>query len=163
MTALNSRQPSSVVGIAFVKTVTLTLDTSIYASGDVLADLTQVTDMVRADGAAILIQSVTVLDKDAQGIEMDLVISPYAKSLGTLNAGVSISDADAEGLQRIANIASTDYASLGSGSKIATKSGIGLMVQAAAGSSKLYIGAITRGTPTHTAAGIVLQIGYAAA
>jgi len=162
MTALSSRQPSSVVGIAAVKTLTFTLDTSAYASGDVLADMTEVAGIARADGAAILIQSVSVLDKDNQGVEMDLMISPNSNSLGSLNGAVSISDANAEGLQRICNIASTDYVAL-IGSKLATKTGIGLMVQAAAGSSKLYVGAITRGTPTHTAAGIVVQIGYAAA
>ncbi len=90
---------------------------------------------------------------------MDIFVGADAVSLGTENDAVSISDSDAVSLQRVCNVASGDYADVG-GAKIATKAGLGLVVQAAAGNASLYIGAVTRGTPTHTAAGIVLKIGF---
>jgi hypothetical protein len=158
MVALSSREPAPTVGMSNVLNVTLSLDTSAYVSGDVLADLQAVADFMRADGGRATIQSLTVLDKDDQGLEMDILISPTSTSLGTENSAPNISDTNAENLQRICNVASGDYIDLG-GSKMATKTGIGLVVEAAAGSTTMYIGAITRGAPTHTASGIILTLG----
>lgn len=158
MTAQSSRLPNPVVGMSDVISITLSLDTSAYTSGDVLADLQEVANFMRADGGRAVIQSVTVLDKDDQGVEMDLFISPSAVSLGTENATPDITDANAEGLQHLCNVAVDDYQDLG-GSKLATIKAIGLVVEAAAGSKSMYVGAITRGTPTHTASGLVLQLG----
>lgn len=158
MTALSSRLPNPVVGMSDVISVTLTLDTDPYADGDVLADLQEVTNFMRADGGRAVIQSLTVLDKDDQGAEMDIFISPNAVSLGTENSAPSITDANAEGLQHVCAVATEDYQDLG-GCKVATIRPIGLVVESAGGSKSMYIGAITRGTPTHTASGLVLQIG----
>jgi hypothetical protein len=90
---------------------------------------------------------------------MDIFISPSAVSLGTENSAPNISDTDAQGLQRICNIASGDYIDLG-GCRIATVTGLGLVVEAAEGTTTMYIGAITRGgTPTYAASDLTLQIG----
>lgn len=138
--------------------VALSLDTSAYADGDVLADLQEVANFVRANGGRAIIQSITVLDKDDQGIAMDLFVSPLAVTLGTENSGPSISDANAEGLQHICRVEAGDYLDLG-GCRIATKRGLGVTVEAGAATRSMYVGAITRGAPTHSAAGIVLLIG----
>lgn len=158
MTAQSARLPNPVVGMSDVISVTLSLDTNAYASGDVLANLQEVANFMRADGGRAVIQSVTVLDKDDQGAEMDIFISPNAVSLGDENATPDISDADAEGLQHLCNVSGDDYQDLG-GCQVATVKAIGLVVEAAAGSKSMYIGAITRGTPTHSASGVVLQLG----
>lgn len=139
--------------------VTLSLDTSIYADGDVLADFQALSGAVRLAGGKALIQSVSVLDKDDQGVAFDILLSQTAISLGTENAAPSISDANAATVQRVCRIEAADYIDLG-GCRIATKAGIGLMVEAAAGSTGLFIGAITRGgTPTYTASGLVVRLG----
>lgn len=139
--------------------VTLSLDTSIYADGDVLADFQALAGAVRLVGGKALIQSVSVLDKDDQGVAFDILLSQTAISLGTENAAPSISDANAATVQRVCRIETTDYIDLG-GCRIATKANIGLVVEAAIASTSLYVGAITRGgTPTYSAAGLVLRFG----
>jgi hypothetical protein len=149
----------AIVGLSAVKTVALTVDTAIYADGDVLADLQAVAGFMRADGGRAVIQSVTLLDKSDQAVAMDLFISPSAVSLGTENAAPSISDANAAGLQRICNIGTSDYIDMG-GCRIATITGLGLVVEAAAGETTMYIGAVTRGgTPTYGASDLTLLIG----
>jgi hypothetical protein len=159
MVAMSSKLPDTVVGVSTVKTVTLSVDTSAYADGDVLADLQAVTNFMRADGGRAVIQSVTLIDKSDQAVAMDIFISPSAVSLGTENSAPNISDTDAQGLQRICNIASGDYIDLG-GCRMATVTGLGLVVEAAEGTTTMYIGAITRGgTPTYAASDLTLQIG----
>jgi hypothetical protein len=139
--------------------VTLTLDTNAYADGDVLADFQEVANFVRVNGGRALIQSITVLDKDDQGVAFDILTTASNKSLGAENGAPSISDADAEGVQRVTRIEASDYVDLG-GCRIATKTNIGIMVEAGAASRSIYIGAITRGgTPTYSAAGLMLRIG----
>lgn len=139
--------------------VTLSLDTAIYADGDVLADFQAVTGFVRLVGGKALIQSITVLDKDDQGVAFDILTSQTGATLGAENAAPAITDANAATVQRLCRIETTDYIDLG-GCRIATKTGIGLMVEAASDSTGIYIGAITRGgTPTYTAAGLVLRLG----
>jgi hypothetical protein len=151
-----------------VVAVTLSVDTSAYADGDVLADFQEVTNFVRTNGGRALIQSLTVLDKDDQGVAMDIFTTPSAISLGTENSAPSITDTNAEGVQCVRppgntySIEASDYKDLG-GCKLATVSNIGLLVEAlgTTGHEKsIYIGAITRGgTPTYSASGLILRFG----
>lgn len=159
MTALSSRLPSTTVMASDLIPVTLSLDTSAYADGDVLADMQAVADCVRVEGGRAIIQSITVLDKSDQGTALDIFISPSSASLGTENSAPNISAANTEGMQYVCRIATSDYIDLGN-ARIATVKNIGLMVEAAAGTTTLYIGAITRGgTPTYSAAGIIIYLG----
>lgn len=141
-----------------VISVDLTLDTNAYADGDVLADFQELTNFVRTVGGRGIIQSITVLDKDDQGLAFDILSSPSAVSLGAENAAPSISDTDAAGVQRVVRVETTDYIDLG-GCKIATKTNIGLEIEAAADSRSVYIGAIIRGAGTYSATGIRLRFG----
>lgn len=139
--------------------VTLTLDTSAYATGDVLADTQVVSNAMRvADGLGTL-QSIVVLDEDDQGIAFDVVFLSANVSLGTENAAVSITDANARNWLGLVSIAGGDYVDLG-GSRVAVKMNLGLVVKPATGTRDLYVGAIGRGTATYTAAGIKLRLGF---
>ena len=138
--------------------VTLSLDTSAYTSGDVLADTQVMTGALRfVDGCGI-IQSVSVIDEDDQGIALDLHFFSANRSLGTENSAPNISDANARDALGHVAIASGDYKDLG-GVRVATVKNIGLAVKAASGTKDLYVGAVTGGTPTHTASGLRLRIG----
>lgn len=138
--------------------VTLSLDTSAYTSGDVLAETQVVTDALRwADGCG-LIQSVVVVDEDDQGVALDLHFFSANRSLGTENAAPNISDANARDHLGVVAVAAGDYKDLG-GVRVATVKGIGLAVKAASGTKDIYVGAVTGGTPTHTASGLRLRIG----
>ena len=135
--------------------VTFSLDTSAYADGDVLADMQEVTSAVLLSAGQCRIESVIVLDKDDQGEALDIVFMNASGSLGTENAAVSISDADADQIVGIVEVAAADYVDLVN-SQLATKE-TNIIAEAAA--TSLYVGAISRGTGTYTASGITLKIG----
>ena len=139
--------------------VTLVLSTVQYAANDVLAIPQVLTACLLENGGKAILDSVVLLDKDDQGVAMDLVFSKVITTLGTINGAVSIADADAAHILGTLNIATGDYVDL-IGSQIATKLNVGMMLEGADGVDDIYIGAITRGgTPTHTAAGITVKLG----
>jgi hypothetical protein len=137
--------------------LTLSLDTSAYADGDVLAEAQELTNAVRESGGSGVLQSIVVVDQNDQGEALDVVIADSSITLGTENGAVSISDADAAKILGIVEVVASDYVDLVN-SQLATKNGLGISVEAS-GSSSLYVGAISRGTGTYTASGIVLRIG----
>jgi hypothetical protein len=140
--------------------VVLTLDTNVYASGDVLAATQAVASAVPSNGGHALLHSLVVNDKDDQGQAMDLVFLRTDVSIGTENAAVSIADADAGEILGIVSIASSDFLDLG-GCRVATVPSIGLVLEADAASSSIFIAAISRGTGTYSASGVTVKIGLA--
>lgn len=140
--------------------VTLSLDTGGYAADDVLADTQTVASVFRENGGRVELQSVHVLDEDDNGVAFDLIFLSVNTSIGTENSGPSISDSGARDIIGRVTIATTDYVDIG-GCRIAEKANIGLMMQATSASTTLYLGAITRGgSPTYTASGIKLKLGF---
>ena len=146
----------SVVTSSTVIDLTLSLDTSQYADGDVLAAAQELASAVRASGGTGVIQSIQVIDQDDQGQALDVVISDSTITLGTENDPVSISDADAAKILGIVEVAATDYIDLVA-SQYVNKSNLGIVIMPDA--TSLFISAISRGTGTYTASGIVLRIG----
>lgn len=137
--------------------VTLSLDTSAYADGDLLADTQVVSSAFRvADGTGV-ITSIQVLDEDDQGQTFDIVFLSANNSMGTENSAPTVSDANARDILGRVRIDSSDYIDLG-GCRIATKTGVGLGVKAASGTSDMYVAAIIRGAATYTASGIRLRL-----
>jgi len=134
--------------------VTFSLDTSAYASGDVLADTQEIAGAMRSANGKGLLQSIVLLDEDDQtAAGIDVVFLKSNTSLGTENAAPSISDANAREVLGIVSVASGDWIDLG-GAKLATVRNIALPVQAATDTTSVYVALITRGTPTQTASGI---------
>lgn len=138
--------------------VTPVCDTLIYAANDVLFDATEVAGAVRVSGGVAVLDSVVVLDEDDQAAAaMDLVILRSNVSLGTANAAVSITDANAREILGVVPIAATDFKDL-IASRLATVKNIGLVIKPTTGTS-IWIAATTAGTPTQTASGIKVSLG----
>lgn len=150
------------IGAAEVVEVTLTLDTAIYTSGDVLCDTAEVARAAPMNGGRVRLVSLALIDEDDQGIALNLVFFSTAVSLGAKNAAPNISDADVRNALAHLAVAAGDYIDLGT-SRVATKSGLDIVLEAAAGSRSVYVSAITGGTPTHTANGLKLRLGLVAA
>lgn len=138
--------------------VTLTLDTSAYGAGDVLADTQAVTNAVRVNGGRAILQSLVVIDEDDQGAAMDVYLLDANNSLGTENAAPSVSDANARAILGVVSIAAADYKDLG-GVKVANIKAIGLALESTGATRDLYLAVVTQGTPTHTASGVLLRLG----
>jgi hypothetical protein len=134
-------------------------DTSIYASGDV-AFVPIIVPSYRssdASGPARKLVSVTILDEAAQGVALDLVFSAGTITLGTINAAVSVSDADARKILGIVSVVAADYSALVN-SSLATKRAIELIIQPDA---VLYLSGIVRsGTPTYAAGSLKIKLGF---
>jgi len=141
-----------------VVTVTCSLPTGALTANDVMFDTQEIAGAARTSGGQVILESVTVLDKDDQGAEFDLLFLDANTSIGTEDSAVSISDSDAEDIVGIVNVAEADYADL-INSQVATVKGIGLEMQAS-GSTSLYVAGVTRGTPTYTASGVIIKFAF---
>jgi hypothetical protein len=140
--------------------LTLSTDTNIYASGDVLADSQVLASVARVNDGTARLESLMVCDADDQGSAMDIVFLKSNVSLGTENSAPSISDANAKEILGVISIAASDWIDLG-GCRIANASFAPFMLKAASGTTGCYVAAISRGTPTYTATGLSLKIGIA--
>lgn len=133
--------------------VTLSLDTGIYAAGDVLAETQAVAAAVRLNGGGGILQSLVVIDQDDQGAALDIYILGTNVSMGAENGQPAITDANALQILARVPVAALDYVDLG-GAKVANIKNIGAVVKAAPDSTSLYVAAVNgAGTPTYTAAG----------
>lgn len=142
-----------------VVTVTPTLDTSQYASGDLLFDSTEVAAAVRANGYTAVLDSVTIIDKDDQGIAFTLLVANAATDFGTLNSAPDADDTEAATVIGWVPVGTADYIDLG-GAKVACIRNIGLLLKAGAATTSLYVAGMNgTGTPTFTASGLVIQLG----
>jgi hypothetical protein len=159
--AAGENHVGEVGGKTIVKDVTLTLDTLAYASGDVLADFQEVTGCLRVNDGTAVLQSIVLLDKDDQGGALDLVFANAAGTLGTENAAVSISDADAANILGVVPITASDYVDLVN-SKIVILKNVGLGIVSKSAADSIYVGAISRDSKTYTASGITLRLTFLA-
>lgn len=141
--------------------VTLTTDTSAYASADLIADTQEVAGAVATAGGYAKLESVAVLDEDDQGVAFDIFFMQNSTSFGTENSAPNISDANARSnvLAKVA-IATADYFDFG-GAKLASVANIGRIVKAASGSTSIYVAVVNgAGTPTYSATGLKLRLGF---
>jgi hypothetical protein len=153
ITALLNGSGAKIGGNTKTVDVTFVLDTSIYASGDVLSDRVAIAACMRVNDGTGVLSGFTLHDEDDQGIELDVVFLSADVAVGTINNGPSITDANARNILGIVNVAADDWIDLG-GVRIATKLNVNLPVKPATGTDDIYVALITRGTPTHTASGL---------
>lgn len=142
-------------------TVTLTLDTSPYASGDLLADTQAIAAALRLTNGQAILHSVHAIDEDDQGVAFDIYILDSNVSMGTENSAPSITDANGRTIlgPPIA-IAAADWKDLG-GCRIAGRDGINKVCQGADSTTSLYVAVVNgTGTPTFTASGMRLRFGF---
>lgn len=137
--------------------VTLALDTSPYADGRVLFIGQEITSFFPAAGGKRLVQNLTVIDEDDQGVGFDLLLFNADPTIGTINGAPSISDTNVRKFLGKISVTAADYIDLG-GCRVADITPIGKEIKGA--TTSLWIAGITRsGTPTYTASGIKLKIG----
>lgn len=142
------------------KDLTFSLDTSAYASGDLIADSQELTSVARAVGGTVRLESIEVLDEDDQGVVLYIGFADTSTSWGTENAAPSISDANAANMLGFVPVAATDYVDIG-GAKVLTLRNIGLVMKCASASTSLWVGIVNgTGTPTFTAGGLKAKFSF---
>lgn len=164
-TTLSSAPTPSETVIGSVETyvslvdVTFTLDTSAYASGDVLADTQPITNFFRTADDLMYLDSITLLDKDDQGVAMSIVILSANVSFGTENSAPSITDTNAENILAIIDVPASGWYDVG-GAKVQRVNFAPVVVKPASGTRNLYVALWNgTGTPTFTASGIIGKFG----
>ena len=141
---------------ATVVDLVLTLDTSVYASGDVLADTQELTNAFDWKGGSGVIHSILVQDDDDQAGALDIIILDTNTSIGTENSAVTMADND--DILGSVEVAATDYVDMAN-NQHACMTNLGIVVEAVDGVTSLYVAAVSRGTGTYTASGITLRFG----
>lgn len=139
--------------------ITPVMDTSIYASGDVLADTFAVTNIGRTKNFGGTIETLVLIDEDDQGAAMTVLFFGANVSLGTVNGAPSISDANARNFIGKVTVATTDWLDLG-GVRVAYFNLLGMIYRPATDTQNIYAAILNgTGTPTYTASGLKLRIG----
>jgi hypothetical protein len=148
-------------GKTVVKTITMTADTGIMASADIIADTQQMDAALRkADGTGV-IQAITVFDPDDNtAFAFDVYIHNTTTSMGTENAGITISDANAAaGIIGVVSFTAADAKDLING-RVYYKANLGIPVQAVSGTDDLYFSIVNgSGTPTFAGGSIPMRVG----
>jgi hypothetical protein len=137
------------------------LETSILADNDVLFIPIQVPGCFKAGESAKLI-SVQVIDTDDQGQDFDLYFFNASATLGTLNAAVSISDTDAaKAVGQVVITAAANGTDMINSWLFVKTLDEGIVMTPADGSSSVWVGGVIRsGTPTYTATGFKIKLGF---
>lgn len=137
-----------------VKDCTFVVDTSAYASGDLISDVVEISGVFRSVDAPVELISVDLLDKADQKAVLWMVFQDIATSLGTINGAPNISDANllTSFIGHVPIIAA-DYVDYG-GASVASLRNVGLPLIGGGVSTSLWAGIInSTGTPTYGAAG----------
>lgn len=142
-----------------VITVTPTVDTAIYASGDQLGSLMTLSGALPGNPQGV-IDSLTIVDKSSQKSVLNVLFfsaSPTVTSSD--NAALNISDSEmASKCLGYVPVAAADYKDL-SASAVATIRNVGLNVSRSG--DDLYAIILSGGTPTYTSTSdLVLKIGF---
>lgn len=150
-------------GHAAIIDVTLTLDTAIYASGDVLAATQEVPNVVRVNGGTALLDLVSLRDEDDQGLALDLLFFDQDTDIGAENAAFDLTDAESRNLLGWVRFVAGDYEDWGGWRNATIKRGdaafkASVLKPSSGATRSIWIAAITRATPTHTASGIRLRL-----
>lgn len=143
-------------------TVTPTLDTSAYASGDYMAKGSIAGALEKNSGIAKLV-SLQVLDEAKQKVAFDILFFDADPTVASaVNAAIDISDAEMAKYLGFVAVAAGDYLTDLAGSSIATKSNIQLMLEGSESSpsTSLYYVLVTRGAPTYAASSLKIKFGF---
>jgi hypothetical protein len=134
-------------------TITPTLDTSVYASGDRMGSVEKLAEAVRFSSGGGKIVSIAIVDVLKAKPVFDLLIFSASPTVASAdNAALDITDAEMVAkFQGFVSIASGDWSDL-SGSSVVSLKNLNLRVQAGAGSKDLYALCFSKGTPTFSAA-----------
>jgi hypothetical protein len=142
-------------------TVTPTLDTSIYASGDRMGSVMTLSGVAMEDGGSVTLDGISIVDTDKQDAAFDVWLFNASPTLISAdNAAISLLDSEmtskAVGWQVLA---ASDYKDAAS-SSIAYKGNLNAPLKVKSGTKNLYALLVSRGTPTYNASALSLTFHF---
>lgn len=152
-------------GKSNVLSQTLVLDTSVYASGDVLSITVEVPSFFRVNGGTAIILGASLLDEDKQVADLDILLFNAMTNIGTINNPYDITTAEASTIIGRFVFTSADYTTWTNFSTAFL--GLGdpgfkaRVVKGASNSRSIWIASIIKSVKTYTASGsLKLSIQY---
>lgn len=139
--------------------VTPTLDTSIYASGDRLGSVMTIQDPSFKPGLTYMLDEVVIVDGSKQSVAIDIMIFSDLPTVASAdNAAIDISAAEMAKFQSSVSLLNTSYKALASVSYV-TGSNLGIAVKSA-GRALYALMVVRSGTPTYTASALTLTFKF---
>lgn len=139
-----------------VRTITITpvATDGGYTTGQVIGDVSTISNAVLDDKSCSELRSVVVLDAANQKQPIDLVFfnEAPASSIGADGAAYALADSDLSKIIGRVTIGSADYVSSSTNNAEATVRNIGLMLQSIRAKHDIYVAFIARGSITLGAA-----------
>lgn len=133
-----------------------------YSAGDVIGDQSPIklAKAARVRLGTGVIHSVTVYDKSAQALELDIIFFDSRPSSTTFtdNSALTLSDLDIEKVIGTVTIGAGDYVSFAA-SAVGTKTAINLPFQSRNVEGDIYIAVLTQGAPTYAADELSIAVG----
>ena len=121
------------------------------ADGDLLFDALEIPNAVAVNGGSCILQSVSVFHKADENVTFDLVFFQVTQDLGAAGAaltwGGSSETTNADNAVLLGHVSVSDWCDLVD-VQIATKSNIGLVLQAASGTKSIFCAGICRSAAT---------------
>ena len=134
-----------------------------FGAGDVFFAPVEIPNAVKGQGGCSKLIGIGIIDQADQSLDLTFVFMQVSTALGTVNGVVDIADGDLE-TAAVQGIVTVDFSTVQVdlvASKVAYFAGgaataginqLPILLQAASGTTSLYVSAITNGTPTMAAA-----------
>lgn len=142
-----------------VITIDVTPDTSALIDGDVAFATQEVANAARINGGTMTLQSVVIADVDDQGAAIDLIFFDANTTLGAENSGPDIDDTEVQTIIGRVQVGQGAYYDLGA-NRVACIYGIGLLMQAGAATTSIYMAGITRTAATYAGGHLYIKLGF---
>ena len=141
-------------------TLTPTIDTNAYSSGDSVGGLLTLTELGRHSSQVVILENLVISDQSDQKAAMQIFFfdgNPAAATL-TNNAAAAFTAADIAKIAGRLPIAGADFVTLPTGLATASYKNLGLIVKPHT-DGKLYVAMVTTGTPTYAVGALTLKFG----
>ena len=129
-----------------------------YSSGDQVGVPIEVTGVMLSDGGQALLKSLTVIDKAAQSLALDVWFFNEEPTTVADNAAFDMTDANLAKALGHVKVVAGDYSAESSGS-LACVRNIDLLLQSIAKKQSVWVVVVTRGAPTYASLDLTLKFG----
>lgn len=135
-----------------------TVDTSAYATGELIGGKLTLTNATAYTVYSGIISNVTIIDKDKEGADLDVVFFDTDPTATTFTDQAAFDPADADALNIICTISlTTDVAFANNGLSYANNQNCPFKTNS---SNTIYAAIVSRGSPTYTSSSdLLLRVG----
>ena len=121
--------------------LTMSSNTDSHSDGDVIAAPEELVNFVRVPGGAARIDSIVIVDEGDVGGDIDVVFLSASGSIGAESAAFTMADGVALTVLGWVNVPAAAYID-GVNNKVASLNNVNMVINAAAGSTSIWMGLV---------------------